>query len=98
MIEFYAPRPTGTSGPAAALRSGHSDDKVIHRPQTAVLPAEPVEKSAQTGPRPSFRHTYLERVAAFWPYDPEPPVTHVDYEIPEPVTHGPEEPTVDIRR
>jgi hypothetical protein len=59
-----------------------------------------VDKTAQTGPRPYFSHTYLERVAAYWPNEPEPPATRVEYEIPAPEVRDStaEDPMVDIRR
>jgi hypothetical protein len=100
MIESFGPRQTATSGPAATLQNGQPGDKVVHRSPTRVLPAEPVDKSAQTGPRPYFGHTYLEQVAAYWPNEPEPPVTRVAYEVPEPEVRDAtvEDRTVDIRR
>ncbi len=83
MIESFGPRPTATSGLAAALQNGQADEKIVHRPPTKVLPAERVDRTAQTGPRPTFKLTYLEQAAAFWPDEPDPPVTRIDYDMPE---------------
>jgi hypothetical protein len=99
MIEAFGSRPTATSGLAASAPNGQSGDRIVHRPPTRVLPAEPVEKAAQTGPKPYFEHTYLERVAAYWPFEPEPPVTRIAYDIPGPQARGDgDDPSVDIRR
>ena len=83
MIESFGPRPTATSGPAASLQNGQSGEKIFHRPPTRVLPAEPVDRTAPTGPRPAFKHTYLEQAAAFWPDEPDPPVPRIAHDVPE---------------
>ena len=80
MIESFGPRPVVPSGPAASLPAMQAGEKVVHRPEKKVLPTEKVDRTAQTGPRPAFQHTYLEQLAAFWPEEPDPPVSHVDYE------------------
>lgn len=114
MIESFGTRPTATSGPAAGVSNGQQGEKIVHRPVTRVLPPEPVDRTAQTGPRPAFKHTYLEWAAAQWPNEPDRPVTYVDYDAPEsrpePEAHAVEEglaairqeetpdPMVDIRR
>ena len=82
MIETVGPRLTATSGPAAAVPNGQPGEKIVHRPPTRVLPAEPVDRMAPTGPRPAFKHTYLEQAAAYWPDEPDPPVTRIDHEPP----------------
>lgn len=74
MIESLGPRPAVPSGAAASLPA-QAEEKIVHRPPTKVLPAERVDKNAPTGPRPAFEHTYLQRAAAFWPREPDPPAT-----------------------
>ena len=80
MIESFGPRPVVPSGPAASLPAMQAGEKIVHRPEKKVLPTEKVDRTAQTGPRPAFQQTYLEQLAAFWPEEPDPPVTHVDYD------------------
>ena len=79
MIDSFGPRPTVPSGPAASLPAVQAGEKVVHRPERIVLPTETVDRAAPTGPRPTFQHTYLEQLAAYWPDEPEPPVTYIDY-------------------
>ena len=89
MIESFGPRPVVPSGPAASLPAMQAGEKVVHRPEKKVLPTEKVDRTAQTGPKPAFQHTYLEQLAALWPEEPDPPVSHVDYEqLQEEPRHG----------
>jgi hypothetical protein len=80
MMEPFGPRVIVPSGPAASLPAMQAGEKVVHRPEKKLLPAERVERTAQTGPRPAFQQTYLEQMAAFWPEEPEPPASQVDYD------------------
>ncbi len=78
MIESFSQRPAVHGGPAATPPDP-AREKIVHRPSTRVNAIEEVDKYAQVGPRPAFRLTYLERAAAFWPEDPDSPVTRVTY-------------------
>ena len=80
MIESFGPRQTVLNGHAAALPAMQAGEKVVHRPQTKVIPTEQVDRNAPTGPRPTFQHTYLQRLSALWPNEPNPPATEVAYE------------------
>lgn len=80
MTDTLGPRPITPGGSAASLAAMQAGEKLVHRPEKKVVPAERIDRSAQTGPRPAFRHTYLQQLAAFWPQEPDPPVTHVDYD------------------
>jgi hypothetical protein len=82
MMEPFGPRQIAPSGPAASLPAMQAGEKIVHRPERKVLPTEKVERTAQTGPRPAFQHTYLEQLAAFWPQEPDPPVTQVAHKDP----------------
>lgn len=82
MIESFGSRPLALSVAAAPVSP--ADEKVVHRPDTVVLAVEKVDRNAQTGPRPAFDHTYLERVAAFWPDEPNPRGSLAAYERPPP--------------
>lgn len=73
MIESIGPRPIAPNGPASIVTAIDTGEKVVHRPDTKVLAAEKIDKNAPTGPRPTFQHTYLEKVAALWPEDPDKP-------------------------
>ena len=81
MLDSFGPRQIAPSGPAASLPAMQAGEKVVHRPEKKVLPAEKVDRTAPSGPRPAFQHTYLEQVAAFWPEEPDPPVTQIDYAV-----------------
>lgn len=71
MIESIGPRPIAPNGPASIVTAIDTGEKVVHRPDNKVLAAEKIDKNAPTGPRPAFQHTYLEKVAALWPEDPD---------------------------
>jgi hypothetical protein len=76
MIESFGPRPAVPAGAAASLPA-QAEEKIVHRPLTKVLPAERIDRNAPTGPRPAFEHTWLQRAAAVWPEEPDPPAADV---------------------
>ena len=108
MIESYGQRLAALVGSVAATPPDPSREKIVHRPATRVNALEEVDKNAQTGPRPTFRVTYLERAAAFWPEEPDAPVTDLPLEPQAQPERGAAgslsgewqdaNPTVDVRR
>jgi hypothetical protein len=98
MIDILGPRPTALSGPAASATNAEQGEKIVHRPPTRVLPVEQVDRNAPAGPRPAFKHTYLEQAAAFWPNEPDPPATRIDYDLPEETPAPAPEPVADEAR
>ena len=78
MIDSFGPRPTASGGHAASNANVVPGEKIVHRPAKKVLPSESVDRNAPTGPKPYFQHTYLERIAAFWPDLPDPGPLEID--------------------